>query len=120
MGTRELVKKVQLESGFSDQESQSALEQMVASLARRLTFGERKDFASQLPPELQDIAFTAIPLTDRSQGILEEFMESQRVDEARAKKQIFSAWRVLKDAISRGEIADIRAQLPNATVEFLH
>ncbi len=120
MGTRELVKKVQHYSGFSDQESQSALEQMVYSLAERLTPEERKDFASQLPNDLQAIALAALPATDRQVDILREFMEVQQIDEARAKKQILSVWRVLKEAITKGEIADIRAQLPNATVEFLH
>ncbi|HSX16256.1 MAG TPA: DUF2267 domain-containing protein [Candidatus Saccharimonadales bacterium] len=117
MGTRELVKKVQLYSGFSDQESQMALEQMVDSLARRLTEGERKDFASQLPPELQMIARDALPLADKHQDIVGEFMEAQRVPEPRAKKQILSSWHALKDAITPGEIEDMRA---NATVALLH
>lgn len=120
MGTRELIKKVQLYSGFSDSEAQSALEQMVDSLARRLTQDECKDFGSQLPPELQTIAYTALPMADRQVDILQEFMEVQRVPEDRAKKQIFSAWRALKDAISPGEIEDMRSQLPNATVAMLH
>ena len=119
MGTRELIKKVQLYSGFSDQESQAALEQMIDSLAKRLTDDERKDFASQLPPELQTIALTTIPLVDRRQDIIDEFMEVERIDEPRAKKQVLSAWRALKNAISPGEIQDIRAQLPNATAAML-
>jgi nucleoid DNA-binding protein len=45
MSFRELIKKVQLASGFSDSESQEALELMVESLAERLNDGERKDFA---------------------------------------------------------------------------
>lgn len=120
MGTRELVKKVQLYSGFSDQESQSALEQMVNSLARRLNDGERKDFASQLPPELQTIAHEALPLANKHEDIIHEFMDVQRVPEPRAKKQILSAWHALKDAISPGEIEDMRAQLPNKTLELLY
>jgi len=119
MGTRELVKKVQLYSGFSDSESQVALEQMVDSLAKRLTDDERKDFASQLPPELQAIALTTIPLVDRRMDIIDEFMETERIDEPRAKKQVLSAWRALKNAISPGEISDIKAQLPNATAAML-
>ncbi len=121
MGFRELVKKVQLYSGFSDKESQKALELMVACVAERLTEGERDDFASELPHELRDIAFFA-PKIDKAkkEDILGEFMQRQQIDEPHAKKQIFSAWKALKDAISRGEIDDIRAQLPNKTVAFLH
>jgi uncharacterized protein (DUF2267 family) len=51
MKYRELIKKVQNYSGFSDTESKEALEMMVESLAVHLNEGERKDFASQLPPD---------------------------------------------------------------------
>jgi uncharacterized protein (DUF2267 family) len=121
MGLRELIKKVQVYSGFSDQESKEALEHMVESLAVHLNEGERKDFASQLPEQLQDIAL-AVRATEENarQDILQQFMEMQHIEEGRAKKQILSAWKALKDAISRGQIEHIRAQLPNSTVSFLH
>jgi uncharacterized protein (DUF2267 family) len=121
MGFREMIKKVQLYSGFSDAESQEALELLVESLAERLTEGERKDFASQLPRELKEVVILA-PLSPEyhKKEILEEFMEREGIDEGRAKKQILSAWKALKRSISPGEIEDIRAQLPNSTVAFLH
>lgn len=121
MKFRELVKQVQLNSGFSDQESQEALEHMVESLAVHLTEGERKDFASQLPQELKDIALSVLPTENLvHQDLLEQFIEMQDIEESRAKKQIHAAWEALKEAISPGEIDDIRAQLPNKTVAFLH
>jgi uncharacterized protein (DUF2267 family) len=121
MGFRELIKKVQDYSGFSDAESKDALQHMVESLAVHLTEGERKDFASQLPSELKDIALS-VHADERNsrQDIIEQFMENQHIPEDRAKKQILSAWHALKDAISGGEIDHIRAQLPNKTVAFLH
>ncbi len=121
MKFRELVKRVQVYSGFSDKESKEALEMMVESLAVHLTEGERKDFASQLPEELKDIALTVYANEDNSsKDILNQFIEVQGIDEARAKKQVFSTWRALKDAVSHGQIEHIRAQLPNKTVEFLN
>lgn len=121
MGFREMIKRVQYYSGFSDKESKEALEQMVESLAVHLTEGERKDFASQLPEELSDIALSVFPTKETArQDILEQFMQMQHIEENRAKKQIHAAWETLKDAISPGEIEDIRAQLPNKTVAFLH
>lgn len=121
MGFREMIKKVQTYSGFSDAESKDALELMVESLAVHLTEGERKDFASQLPQELQDMALSVQATEANSkEDILRQFMELEDIDESRAKKQIMSAWRALKDALSEGEISHIRAQLPNATVAFLH
>jgi uncharacterized protein (DUF2267 family) len=121
MGYREMIKKVQKYSGFSDAESKDALDHMVESLAVHLTEGERKDFASQLPTELQDIALAVDATEDNSkQEILEQFMEQEQIDESRAKKQIYSAWKALKDALTDGEINHIRAQLSNQTVAFLH
>lgn len=121
MGFRELIKKVQVYSGFSDAESKDALEATVESLAVHLGEGERKDFASQLPEELQDIALAVMP-TDRtaSQDILEQLMENEHIDEGHAKKQLMSAWKALKEALSPGQIEHLRAQLPNKTVAMLH
>jgi len=121
MKFRELVKQVQLESGFSDAESQEALETMVERLAAQLEEGERKDFASQLPPELQDIALEALPTAATAhQTIVEQFMEQEDIDEPRAKKQIMAAWCALQEAISGGQIRHIRAQLPGETAKILH
>lgn len=121
MKFRELIKKVQLYSGFSDSESKDAIEMLVESLSVRLNEGERKDFASQLPQELKVMALSVHATKENSrQDLVEQFMEVQHIPEARAKKQILTAWRALKEAISPGEIEDIRAQLPNTTVKFLH
>ncbi len=116
-----LIKKVQDYSGFSDSESKDSLEMMVESLAVHLTEGERKDFASQLPGELKDLALSVQATKENSkQDMLVQFMEIQGIDEARAKKQIKAAWRALKEAISGGAIKHIRSQLPDSTVAFLH
>lgn len=121
MGYRELIKKVQMYSGFSDSESQEALGCTVESLAAMLTEDERKDFASQLPQELKEVAILAEPIEDKSQkDILRQVVERQGIDESRAKKQLMASWRALKDTISGGELAQIKAQLPNASAAMLH
>src|SRR3989337_3881626 len=101
MGFRELIKKVQHYSGFSDAESKDALEMMVESLAVHLTEGERKDFASQLPQELKDIALSVRATEENSrEDMLKQFMEIQHIEESRANKQILCPWRPLQEAIS--------------------
>jgi uncharacterized protein (DUF2267 family) len=121
MGYRELIKKVQHYSGFSDKESQEALDCTVGTLAAMLTEGERKDFASQLPMELQDVAMAAEPIEDKSEkDLLHQIVERQHIDEGRAKKQLMASWQALKDAISKGEIEDIKAQLPNRSAAMLY
>ena len=121
MGYRELIKKVQAYSGFSDSESKDALETTVESLAIHLNEGERKDFASQLPQELQDLALSVLPTEQNSrQDIIEQVMEVEHIDESRAKKQLFASWSALKDAITSGQIEHIKAQLPNKFAAMLH
>lgn len=121
MRYRQLIKAVQQYSGFSDAESKDALEGAVATIAIHLTEGERKDFASQLPRELQDLALAVYPSEENSnQDLFEQFIEVQAVDESRAKKQLLSAWRALKDALSPGQIDHIRGQLSDRTAKFLH
>jgi uncharacterized protein (DUF2267 family) len=121
MKYRQLIKKVQTYSGFSDTESKDALDLMVESLSVHLTEPERKDFASQLPEELSDIALAVYATEENSKkDILDQFMELEKIDEPRAKKQIYAAWKALKEAVSVGEINHIRAQLPNKIVAFLH
>lgn len=121
MGYRELIKKVQNYSGFSDSESKDALDGTVAVIAVHLNEGERKDFASQLPAELQDIALAVFPTEITSnQDLFEQFTEVQEVDEPRAKKQLLSAWHALKDTLSSGQIDHIRSQLPARTMKMLH
>jgi uncharacterized protein (DUF2267 family) len=94
---------------------------MVESLAVHLTEGERKDFASQLPERLQYMALSVYPSAENAkEDLVEQFMEYEHIDEGRAKKQIHAAWDALKDALSKGEVEHIRAQLPNRTVAFLH
>lgn len=121
MGFRELIKEVQDYTGFSDEEAKEALECMVESVAVHLNEIGRKDFASQLPEELQEIALAAQPNPETvQQDLIEQFMESQEIEEPRAKQQILAAWQALKDAISHGEIEHIKAQLPRTTVSLLH
>lgn len=120
MQYRQLIKKVQDYSGFSDSESKEALQLMVESLAVRLTEGERKDFASQLPQELQDIALAVYATDENSkEDILKQFMEIEDIDEGHAKKQIKAAWKALKEAVSGGEIEHIKAQLPQNMIPLL-
>jgi uncharacterized protein (DUF2267 family) len=120
MKYRELIKTVQLYSGFSDSESKDALDGTVTVLAVHLTEGERKNFASELPEELQDIALAVFPtVTTSTQDLFEQFIEVQEVDAPRAKQQLLSAWEALKDTLSSGLIDHIKSQLPARTNALL-
>lgn len=120
MNYRQLIKTVQLYSGFTDDESKDALDGTVAVLAVHLTEGQRKNFASQLPVELQDLALAVYATNENSsQDLFEQFVEVQEVDPPRAKQQLVSAWNALKDTLSAGLIDHVRAQLPKRTTQLL-
>lgn len=121
MQYRELVKRVQNYSGFSDSESETALRTFINKLSARLTEEEREDFASQLPEDLQEVALE--PETSEKWGaddFIRQFCEAEDIEENRAKKQIMAAWQALKEAISPGEIKDIKSQLPQDLAAMLH
>ncbi len=122
MSYQDLIDNMQQKTGFSDTEAEDALDLMVESIAERLEDGERKDFASQLPMELQEVALGTemADAEERQQDLIHEFMDRENIEEDRAKKQIISAWDTLKSFISEGQIQHIRAQLPTRAAELLH
>lgn len=121
MQYRQLVKRVQDYSGFSDSESETALRLFVRKLAARLTEGERKDFASQLPSDLQDMALTTETSDVKTQeDFIRQFCEEENIEEGRAKKQVMAAWKAIKDALTPGQIKHIKTQLPDDLAESLY
>lgn len=121
MKYRQLVNRVAHYSGFSDQESETALRLFTETLAARLANGERRDFASQLPIELQGLALEVPEAVQISEDdIYETFSQLQDIDRGHAKKQVLAAWQALKDALTPGEITHIKAQLPNNLTAALH
>ena len=120
MQYRELVKQVMNYTGFSDAESEQALRLFIRKLATRMTEEEREDFASQLPETLANIALE--PDTTETWGaneFIQQFVEAEDIEEGRAKKQIYAVWQALKDALTPGEIKDIRAQMPGDLAAML-
>lgn len=122
MKYRELVKKVQDYSGFSDKESEDALQLVTETLATRLTEGERKDFASQLPEELKEMTLSIEGQQEKlsKDEFYKEIEETQGIDEGHAKKQIMAVWQALKDALTPGQIDHIKTQLPGDLSSELH
>ena len=116
MKSDEFVAKVQRRAGLDSPESALlATGATLATLSERLAGGEVKDLASQLPPEigvflLQPMEGMGVPF-----GLDEFFWRiGQRVgiDLQDAALQARVVIGVLCEAVSMGEIENIRAQLP--------
>jgi len=112
----EFIAKVQRRADLdSQEEAMLAIGATLATLAERLAGGEAKDLASQLPPEigvflLQPYAGIGDPFG------LEEFFrlvsERAGIDLQDASLQARVVIGVLCEAVSMGEIENVRSQLP--------
>lgn len=89
-------------------------------LAERLSGGEAKDVASQLPAELQEPLLTAAQ-TAEAYGV-EEFLRrlAQRLDatEETARWDASAVLSTVADAVSGGDLNQLLSQLPTAYVEL--
>ena len=104
-------------------EAERATRATLETLAERLVGGEAHDLASQLPRELAH----ALQLPDAGIGAkltLEEFFElvSERegVDLPAAASHARVVIGVLTEAVSQGEIKDVRIQLPAAFAQLFN
>ncbi len=117
MKSDEFIAKVQRRADLdSQEEAMLAIGATLATLAERLAGGEAKDLASQLPPEigvflLQPYAGIGDPFG------LEEFFrlvsERAGIDLQDASLQARVVIGVLCEAVSMGEIENVRSQLPH-------
>jgi uncharacterized protein (DUF2267 family) len=86
------------------------------TLGERLAGGEAKDLASQLPPVLAAYALSGYAGIGARFSLNEFFLlisDREGVDLPRAAHHARAVIEVLQEAISKGEIDDIRAQLPD-------
>jgi uncharacterized protein (DUF2267 family) len=104
-------------------EAERATRATLETLAERLVGGETHDLAAQLPPELA----LSLQLPDAGIGAkltLEEFFElvSERegveLEEATLHARVVIG--VLTEAVSLGEIKDVRVQLPAAFAQLFN
>lgn len=92
-----------------------AIRVTLETLAERLTNGETKDLASQLPREIAHY-LEEVPTVGGERFSLDEFFQRVSIRESVGLPEaVFHARvvvEVLQEAVSKGEINDVRAQLP--------
>lgn len=92
-----------------------AIQATLQTLAERLDPGEAKDLASQLPREFK--IFFQVPAHSVRMSLDEFFERISEREQADLPDAIYHARvviEVLQEAVSRGEIEDVLAQLPEA------
>ena len=116
MKSDEFIAKVQRRADLgSQEEAMWAIRATLETLAERLAGGEAKDLASQLPPEIG--VFLLEPGAGMGEPFgLDEFFKlvSERagigLHDGSLRARVVIA--VLSEAVSMGEIENVRAQLP--------
>ena len=120
----EFLGHVQHRAGLSSRaEAERATHATLETLAERLVGGEAHDLAAQLPPELA----RSLQLPDAGIGAkltLDEFFalvsEREGVDLPDAMLHARVVIGVLTEAVSQGEIKDVRVQLPAAFAQLFN
>jgi uncharacterized protein (DUF2267 family) len=95
-------------------EAENAITATLETLNERITGGEARDLAAQLPKEIQP---ALRPKAEEAEGFsLEEFYrraaEREGVDIETARIDASAVMRVLREAVTPGELDDVMAQLP--------
>lgn len=95
-------------------EAENAITATLETLNERISGGEARDLAAQLPQEIQP---ALRPKAEEAEGFsLEEFYrrvaEREGVDIETARIDASAVMRVLREAVTPGELDDVMAQLP--------
>lgn len=112
----EFIENVRQRAALDSQdEARRITEATLATLGDRLGGGEAGLLASQLPRKLGDILHAHVsPTADRFgvEDFFQRVSDAAELDRARSEAGARTVLHVLEDAVSQGEIDDVRAQLP--------
>ena len=115
MQYEEFLNKVQDRIGLAQpDEARRAIIATLETLGERISGGEASDLAEQLPEELKEPLHQAGE--DNEEFSLDEFLrrvgEREDVEADEAREHVSAVMTVLTEAVSGGELDNIRAQLP--------
>ena len=111
---------VQQKAGISREKAVLAARATLETLAERLSSGEARDLAEQLPPELTPY----LPRRGDAEGFdVEEFLrrvaEREGVDVATAKRHALAVFAALGRSVDEHELADMAAELAKDYAAFV-
>jgi uncharacterized protein (DUF2267 family) len=114
MKYEEFIAQVAQNAGLSEEDAATLTRATLATLAERITGGEARDLAAQLPLPLQNALISADENAEAFS--YEEFVErtAQRAgtDRGVAEVAIAAVFATLRDAVTPGEFDDVLSQLP--------
>ena len=110
----EFIARVAENVGVSSAEAEKLTSAALETLAERITGGEARDLAAQLPMPLQD---ALLPASEEAEGFsFKEFVrrtaERAGMDASVAEIAVDAVLVTLRDAVTPGEFDDVLSQLP--------
>jgi uncharacterized protein (DUF2267 family) len=110
---RRVEEQIAANWSVSDTAAENTITATLETLNERISGGEARDLAAQLPQEIQ---LALRPKAEEAEGFsLEEFYrrvaEREGVDIETARIYASAVMRVLREAVSPGELDDVMAQL---------
>ncbi len=115
----EIIQTVTHHGGPGDRQAAEKVTRVVlADLGKQLTADEAKDLAGQLPQELESIVTERNSGDDQVNDDVDDFLRrvakhlGDHVDPEQARSHVRAVFATLNEAVTQGEIADLRSQLP--------
>lgn len=114
MKYEEIIALVSERTGLFEGEATALTRATLATLAERITGGEARDLAAQLPGPLQD---SLLPAKEEAEGFtFDEFVHRvarrSGLDPAEAETGVVAVMATLRDALTPDEFDDMLSQLP--------
>jgi uncharacterized protein (DUF2267 family) len=121
MKYEQFISTVADRAGVTTDEATAISRATLETLAERLTAGEAKDLAAQLPADMQRWLIPPTPEAQKLsvQDFVQRVADRAQVDEQRARQGISAVFNTLRDAVTEGEFDDVLAQLPREFAEVV-
>jgi uncharacterized protein (DUF2267 family) len=104
---------VEQQAGVGSEPAKRAARATLETLAERISEGEARDLAGQLPPEVSPWLFTSGPAQPFDVGeFLRRVAEREEVDSETAERHAAAVFAALGRAVSPEELADVLSELP--------
>jgi uncharacterized protein (DUF2267 family) len=110
----EIIARVAERTGLFEGDADALTRATLATLAERISGGEARDLAAQLPGPLQD---ALLPTKEQAEAFgFDEFVnrvaERCRRDPTASKSAVDAVLATLREAVTPGEFDDVLSQLP--------
>lgn len=120
MNYEDMLRQIAVGAGLEKDEADRVTRSFFETLAQRLGNEEAREFASQLPIELQNTLAPTDPDVEKfsTEEFLSRMGQAAGVEPARAGQAAHAVWQTVKDAVDSGELGDVKSQLPSEFTEL--